>query len=350
MFGHRPAHRATIGRKAKALLGLISSAALVTAAFGIAPSLAGWTHTEYDNGPVSSLNCASGASVNTQASGQLISGEVAGNTLTSDLAAVVPLNVSNIAPATASSTTGATPATSIGGDAWTSALNVQALNSINITPTVQFPINSSLTVGTQYGRATDAGIATGASGAVTGAGDGTVSFQPTGSATSLGTLDLDTALSSVVGAQLSADVTQLANVSLSVGALGSITDEENGCQNLWQGIQNSAASVARSYLLADLKLNLTSSLVGKATTAISSAISGLGTALNLLEPSGSILNTTTVDPTTHTSLTGALTSLLNVTAILPGVNIQSNFDRVASDRNDQLGRSLDQPRHGRDFG
>ncbi|HEX4442192.1 MAG TPA: choice-of-anchor G family protein [Galbitalea sp.] len=308
-------------RRTKAIAAAVTVAALAIAGLGIAPSLAGWTRTLYDNGPASTLNCSAGATVNTQASGQLISGEVAGNLLTSDLATVAPLNVSNIAPATASSTTGATPATAIGGSAWTSALNVQALNSINITPTVQLPLNSSLTVGTQYGRATSGGIATGASGAVSGAGDGTVKFQPTGSATSFGTLSLQTALSSAIGATLASDVSQLSNASLTIGALGSITDEQNGCQNLWQGIQNTAASVARSYVLADLDLNLTSSLVGQTTTAISAAVTGLGTTLNALEPSGSILNTAAVDPTTHTSLTGALTSLLNVATILPGVGI-----------------------------
>jgi hypothetical protein len=321
MFARIVSRVAAARRRTKAIAAAITVAAFAIAGLGIAPSLAGWTRTLYDNGPASTLNCSAGATVNTESSGQLISGEVAGNVLTSDLAAVAPLGVSNVAPATTSSTTGATSATAIGGDAWTSALNVQALSSINVTPTVRLPLNSSLTVGTQYGRATAGGIATGASGAVSGAGNGTVSFQPTGSATAFGTLDLDTALSSAIGSQLASDVSQLSNASLTVGALGSITDEGNGCQNLWQGIQDTAASVARSYVLADLDLNLTSSLVGKTTTAISTAVTGLGTTLNALERSGTLLNTATVDPVTHTSLTGALTSLLNVGTILPGVNI-----------------------------
>lgn len=314
----------TLSRKARSTVAVIAATMVTVASFAVSPSLASWTRTDYDNGPASTLNCASSGIINTQASGALLSGKVAGVPLAGNIAAVTPLSVGNISPATASSPSGATPATSTTNDAWTSALSVQALSSIHLSPSVVLPLSSSLAVATQYGRATSGGIATGASGAVNGLGDGTVAFQtatptlPTLPAT--GTLDLGTALSSVVGTQLSSDITQLADASVSVGALGSITDQENGCQNIWQGIQNSAAGVARSYLLAALQLNLTSSVVGRTTTAFGTTVTELGTTLNQLEPSGSPIDTTAVDPVTHTSLTGALTSLLNVTP-LPGVSV-----------------------------
>jgi hypothetical protein len=311
-------------RKTRSLLAIAIATVATLASFAVAPSLASWTSTDYDNGPAAALDCASPDILNTQASGTLLDGEVGGVPLTGNLAAAIPLTVTNLSPATASSPSGAAPATNLANDAWISALSVAALSTVHVTPSVVLPLSSSLAVATQYGRATAGGIATGASGAVNGLGDGTVAFQTTSPAVptlpATGTLDLGTALSSVVGAQLSSDITQLSDASLTMGALGSITDDENGCQDIWQGIQDSAASVARSYLLAALQLNLTSSLVGRTTTAIGTTVTSLGTALGALEPTGTALNTATVDPATHTSLAGALTTVLALSP-LPGVTV-----------------------------
>jgi hypothetical protein len=294
--------RAIVGRRTKAAVALVSSAALVVTAFGIAPSLAGWTHTEYDNGPVSSLNCSSGTPFTTTSWAQEIAGQVAGIPLDSHLAGALGLTVDSGTPhSTATGGAGSSGLTYLGSDAWDSNLQVGALDSISLGAGVTVPVSQNTGIETQFARATATGIATGASGAITTAAGGLVSLQaPTASTPGVGSVSLDSALSATIGDKLAGNVSDLANASLDVGALGSTTTLDS-CNALWQGMTD-AASVVRHYVLAKLGLDFTSSGIGTVTTDATNSVTALQATLDGLLPAG----TTIANGTVTTALTSAI--------------------------------------------
>lgn len=297
--------RVLAGRRAKAIVALVSAAALTVAAFGVAPSLAGWTRTEYDHGAVSPLNCSSGTPFTTAAWAQEIAGQVAGIPLDSHLAGVLGLSVASGTPhSTATGGAGSSGLTYLGSDAWDSNLQVGALNSISLGASETLPVSQNTGVETQFARATGTGVATGASGAITTAAGGLVSLQsPTSTTPGVGSVSLDSALSGTIGDKLAGNVSELANASLDVGALGSVTTLDS-CNALWQGVTD-AASVVRSYVLAKLALNFTSSPIGTVTTDATNATTALQTTLNALLPVGTTVANSTV--------TSALTTAINAT-------------------------------------
>jgi len=289
-------------RRGKAIVAIVSASAVAIAGFGIAPSLAGWTRTEYANGPVSSLNCATGTSFTTNAWAQEIAGQVAGVGVDPSLAGVAGISVQSGSPhSTVTNGLGASGLSYLGGDAWDSALVAGALNSISLGASLTLPLSQNTGAETQFASATKAGVATGASGAITTAGGGLVSLQsPSASTPGVGSIDLESALSATLGQKLGAAAGNLADASLSVGALGSETSLDS-CDSLWQGMSD-AASVVRSYVLARLGLNLTSPLVGTTVTDATTAVTGLTGTLNLLQPAGTAVTATSV----LTALTNAI--------------------------------------------
>jgi hypothetical protein len=311
-----------VGRKTKAIIAVVSSVAAVVAAIGVVPSLAGWTHTEVDHGSLASLGCSTPGTFASQAWGQEIAGEVANISLDSHLAGVLGITVnSGIPSSTAIGGAGTHGLTSLGNDAWSSDLQVGALNAIDLGAGVTLPISSNLGVETQYGRATSTGIATGASGAVTTAGDGLVSLGTVDSSTpGVGSIDLDTALSAAIGNKLGGDVSELADASLDVGALGSTTSVDS-CNDLWAGLSD-ATQVARKYVLAKLALNFSSAAVGAAVTDTKTSVNTLQTQLNGLESNGSLLGLGTV--------TSALTTAISSSTSLVGVSIGAPTTATAS--------------------
>ena len=302
----------SLSRRMKSVIAVATSAVAMLVAVGITPSLASWTDTEFDHGAVAPLDCATSADFTTQAWGQELAGQVAGIPLDNHLAGALGITVnSGIPKSSATGGAGSAGLTYLTNDAWASNLQVGALNSIDLGAGVTLPIGQNLGVETQYGRATTGGVATGASGAVTTSGDGLVSLDtPTSATPGVGSVSLGSALSSIVGTQLSGDVTQLANASLTVGALGSTTQVDS-CNALWQG-QTDAAAVIRHYVLAKLGLTFDSSLIGTATstalgsvnTVTKASNATLATALNSLQPLGAVTGTTL------NSVTSTLSGLL----------------------------------------
>ena len=302
--------RAERGRRTKATVAIVGTAAVVLAGFGIAPSLAGWTRTEFDNGAASSLNCSAGSQYTTNSWAQEIAGQVAGTALDPSLVGASGIAVESGAPHSAVvSGSGADGLSYLGNDAWDSSLAAGALNAISLGATLTLPLTQNTGTETQYARATVAGTATGASGAVTTAGNGLVSLgSPNSSAPGVGSVDLDSALSATVDQKLGGAASELADVSLSIGALGSETSLDS-CDALWAGMTD-AASVVRSYVLAKLGLTFTSSLVGTTVTDATNSVNSLASTLNLIEPAGTSVTTGSVLTALGTAISNTTSPLL----------------------------------------
>ncbi len=305
-----PTRRAARGRRTKAIIAIVSITVVVVAGFGIAPSLAGWTRTEYDNSSVASLNCSSGSQYTTNSWAQDIAGQVAGSALDPALADASGIAVESGSPhSTVVSGSDATGLTYLGNDAWDSSLAAGALDGLSLGSTRTLPLSQDTGIETQYARATTAGTSTGASGAVTSAGNGLVSLgTPDSSAPGIGSLDLDSALSATVGQKLGGAASELADVSLNVGALGSETSLDS-CDALWAEITD-AASVVRSYVLSKLGLTFTSSLVGTAVTDATDSVNSLTSTLNLIEPTGTSVTTGSVLTALGTAISNTTSPLL----------------------------------------
>jgi hypothetical protein len=316
MIRRLQALRATLRRHIRATIAIGAATALMVTAFGITPSLAGWTRVEFDNGPAGSLNCASGTPFTTTSWAQEIAGQVAGIPLDSHLAGVLGLTTTSGTPhSTATGGAGSTGLTYLGSDAWDSNLQAGALNAISLGAGVTLPISQNTGAETQFARATSTGIATGASGAITTASGGLVSLQtPTSTTPGVGSVSLDSALSATVGDKLAGNASELTNASLDVGALGSVTTLDS-CDALWQGATD-AASVVRSYVLAKLGLDFSSSTIGTVVTDATNSVGTLGTALNALEPTGTVVSASGVT-TALTTAIDATTAPLAVTIASP---------------------------------
>jgi len=324
-----------LGRKPKGMVAIGVAIATVISTFAIAPSLASWTDTEYDHGAVSPLNCAAAGTYTTNAWGQEVAGSVGTTQLDPNLAGVLGVTTTSGVPAsTATGGAGSTGLNNLGDDAWSNTLNAGALNAVSLGLGVALPLGQNLGAETQYARATSTGVATGASGVLTSAGGGLVSLTtPTSTTPSMGSISLDSALSAIVGTKLSTDVTQLADASLTVGALGS-TSQLDSCNALWQA-KSDAASVVRSYVLAKLGLTFDSSLIGTATsTAVGSvntitktSNATLASALNALPQIGAVTGPTL--STVTSTLNGLLPSTgsgLDVSLAPTTVQVGVTFD------------------------
>jgi hypothetical protein len=288
-------------RKISGAVASIGIVAVVVTAVGIAPSLASWTDAEYVNGDVGSLACGSTGTFNSTAWGQMIAGQVAGTPLDGHLAELLGVTTTSGHPnSTAVVGPGAT-ATSLGNDAWSSNLQVGALDAIDLGAGLTVPLSQNTGADTQYARATSGGLAVGASGAITTGSGGAVQVgTPISTAPGVGSLSLANALSGTVGDELAGKTGELSNTSLAIGALGS-TSTLDSCNAQWQGLSD-AASVVRDYVISKLGLQFSSSLVGDTVTAADNTVNGLTATLNNLQPLGAV---------TDGSVTSALTNALS---------------------------------------
>jgi hypothetical protein len=322
-----PRHRRRSSRRLAAVLAAAATIAVVST--GVVTSQASWNDNEYVDGSVTASNCATtGVPMNTTSWARVLSGAVSGQSL-DPVAALQGVTVSNAAPATSSSATGAT-ATSLGSDAWSSNLSLSALNSLNIGAGVTLPFGTNTGAYTQWGRDTATGLSSAASGAVTSAAGGVASLGPPSTAPpQLADLTLSNLLTPVLGTGgITTTASQLSDVHLGVGAVGALATLD-GCRSLWSG---TAAALTRQYLLASLKLQLTSSVISNLNASLGTAVTGLETTLNgITGPS------TSVTGSALTAVTNSLNSALNlniagVTVSLGKVNsltVGATFDLSA---------------------
>jgi hypothetical protein len=265
-------------RKAVALLagGL---ATVVVAAIGIPVSAASWVDREWVTTSVGALDCDDAGVVNSTAWGRVLTGALSGQSL-SPVAAVDGVTVSNLAPATSSSASSAATTTSLGSDAWTTALNLTTLPGLSVGAGVALPFGTNTGAYTQYGRATSSGLSVGASGAVTSAGSGVVALETPAAATPrVATLQLSTLLdASLPGLGVTAG--RLTDAKLRIGTVGAIASYAS-CDPLWNGSAPGGALV-REYLVNDLGLDVTSTLVTDLATSITGSLTTLEATLDAL--------------------------------------------------------------------
>jgi len=294
-------------RRAAGIGGLL--ALVIVLPFAVSGSLGAWDEVEVVNRQVGALDCGANTSFASTAWGRVVSGALGGSSL-DGVAALKGLTVTNTAPATSSVATGASPSHDATNDAWTSALDLSALSAVDIGAGVHLPFGAGTGVYTQYGRATAAGRSTGASGAVTSAANGLVSLDaPTGGTPTLGSLMLSSVLSTVISDQLGANASRLADVGLSIGAVGSTADLD-ACGAAWAAQGDQSAYVTRDYLVSSLGLGLKSSILTAVQAALTSTLTTTESTLDgLLAPGTSITGTTL------TGLTSVLNPLLNLTVL-----------------------------------
>lgn len=279
--------------------GTTFAAVLVTGT--ITSSAASWTDREYDRSAVQALDCSAVENMDTRAWGRVLTGQL----LTAQLdpiAALDGITVTNLQPATDSTgTSTAAPVTNLGSDAWSGALGLSVLNSLDLGAGLVLPLDAGTGAYTQYGRATNAGDMAAASGAVTTQAGGLASLTtPDANTPKLGTLRLSSVIDSVLPG-LGVPVGALSDVDLEVGAVGSIA-ELDGCAATWDQ-EALADELNREYLVAGLDLAYTSDLVSGLGTSLATTLDTLETTLNGLL-------TAQVPPTAISSLTSSLTGVL----------------------------------------
>ncbi len=266
-------------------LGRRIAATVATAALGslvlsltVTSSTASWTDREWDTGGLLALNCAAPGAVDARAWGRVLAGQLQGASL-DPIAATDGITVTNLAPATSS--TGASlaaPVSSLGSDAWSAALGLSALSSLNLGAGLLLPLDAGTGVYTQYGRAASTGQQVGASGAVTTQSGGLASLDPpTSSTPRLGTLRLSSVLDSLVAGS-GTPVGRLSDVALQIGAVGSIAAFD-GCGALWSPATTSSR-LSREYLVSGLGLGFTSDLVSGFGTSLQGTLTTLQSTLN----------------------------------------------------------------------
>jgi len=267
-----------VGRSALAALAA-GVAAVVVAAVGIPVSAASWVDREWATASMGALDCDDAGVVNSTAWGRVLTGSLSGQSL-APVAAIDGVTVSNLAPAMSSSASSAAATTSLGSDAWTTALNLTTLPGLSVGAGVTLPFGTNTGAYTQYGRATSSGLSVGASGAVTSAGSGVVALETPAAATPrLATLHLSTLLDSSLPG-LGVTTGRLADAKLRIGAVGAIASYAS-CDPLWSGGAPGAALV-REYLVNDLGLDVTSSLVTDLSTSITGSLTTLEATLDAL--------------------------------------------------------------------
>lgn len=288
--------------------GVAALAAAVTGVLALAlavpPSAASWVDTEWVSAPVGALQCGETGAVDATAWGRVLTGSLSGRSL-EPVAAIDGLTVANTG--VSSTATSAAATTNLGSDAWTSSLGLAALSSLNVGGGVTLPFGTNTGSYTQYGRATSPGLSVGAAGAVTSAGSGVVALETPGAATPrLATLQLSTLLDSSLPG-LGVTTSQLADVRLRLGALGAIATYDS-CGPLWRGTAPGAA-LTREYLVDDLGLDLTSSLITDTAATVRGSLTTLEATIDALDYA-----TTTIPA----ALTAALASALDLGVVSLG--------------------------------
>lgn len=282
----------------------------VAAAFAVTPASANWQDIEYDHAPLTTVSCSNGAGFDTTAWGRVLSGSLGTESL-DPVVAAQGITSSNLAPAVASVSSGATPSVDLGNDAWSSSLDLRALSSLALGVGATLPLNTDAGVYTQYARAAASGQSAGASGALTSAVGGLVSLEaPTGATPGVGDLDLATILDAVVADELGAGLAdRLADVGLEIGAVGAKADSD-GCAAAWSSAVDPSSFVNRGYLLSSLALGLKSSILGALTGTVAGSLDATQATLDALLAPG-----TSITGTTLGTLTSALNPILAMTVL-----------------------------------
>ena len=254
-------------------------AAVVVAALAIPVSAASWVDREWTTTSVGALSCANPGVANATSWGRVLTGTLSGRSL-DPVAAIDGVTVANLAPATSSSATSAAATTSLGSDAWTTALALSTLPGLSLGAGVTLPFGTNTGAYTQYGRATSSGLSVGAAGAVTSAGSGVVALETPAAATPrLATLQLSTLLDSSLPG-LGVATGRLTDVGLRIGTVGAIATYDS-CNRLWTGAAPGTA-LTREYLVNDLGLDAKSSLVTDLSTTIKNSLTSLESTLDAL--------------------------------------------------------------------
>lgn len=279
------------------LAAALATLAAATTAIAVSTpmSLASWRDAEWVTATARVMECGDPETIDSTAWGRVLTGSLLGRPL-DPIAAIDGITVTNtdeISVATSDADTN-----DVGEDAWTTDLNLAALSLLDLGAGVTLPFGTNTGVYTQYGRATSDGVSVGASGAVTSTG-GIASLEPPGSATPrLATLRLADVLDSVLpGVGMTSAL--LADLRVRVGAVGAIA-ELDSCDALWAK-EAPGSDLERDYLVADLGLDVTSTVVTDIASAIRSALNGLESTLDGLD-----FVTTTIPGTLTTALNSAL--------------------------------------------
>ncbi len=300
-------------RMAGGIAGFTITAIVAAAIPGVALTNASWTSTEWVHGSVGTENCATATNFSTRGAGKLIGGTLLGTNL-DNLAALDGVTVTNEAGGVA---VVPASATSLGSDAYANPLDVSALGAINVSlgSLLQLPLGNPVGVLNQYGQAHQNGSSAGAAGVVNNSGGiALIAGPPSASVPSFATFDL----ASLLGTLGLGSVAGLADVKLSLGAVGS-SAQLNGCNALWT--KNIAANLQRKYVIAGLTTNLDSPLVGDLVSSVNSTTSLLTNTVNGISGNAGLITGVT------SNITNALGPILAVAGIgTPTATVSASVD------------------------
>lgn len=297
-------------RRGVAMLAMVATAGLGVAVM-VPPSLASWSDAEYVTAPVSTIECGDPGVADARAWGRVLSGNVLGQPL-DPVAAIDGVTVSNLAPSVTSTASSAAATNDLGSDAWSTDLNLAALNLLDIGAGIRLPLGAGTGVYSQYGRTTTTGLSVGAAGAVTSAAGGVASLEPPASATPR---QATLRLSDVLGpTPAGLPVGRVADLGLRVGAVGAIASLD-ACESLW-ALTAPGPDLTREYLISDLGLDVTSTTIGNFATGLRTSLRGLETSLDALLAPG-----TSITGSALTSITGVLNGALNLNVLGIGISL-----------------------------
>lgn len=250
------------------------TAAVVVATLSITSSQAAWTDNEYDQANFGALDCSNNAGFDTTAWGRIVTAELAGIPV-DPIAELNGLTVDNLLDAdpTVSEPHDVATPNDLTDNAWSSNVDLSALSLLNASVGVGLFSSPDVGVYTQYGDAEANGVSTGASGVITTSEGGVTLGSADPNPPGIGSLSLQSLLSEIIGDELGGAVANLADLSLDVGAVSSITTLD-ACAPLWD---DQADAVTRDYLIAGLDLSFQSAAVGALVTGITNLINTLDT-------------------------------------------------------------------------
>jgi hypothetical protein len=169
-------------------------------------------------------------------------------------------------------------------NAYVNSLNATALGAVDVNlgaggivdlaSILQLPLDNSLGVLNQYGRAASDGTAAAGSGLVTDSG-AVATADAGGGYPDLGSVNLKT-LVGAVNPAVAAGLSTIADAKLTVGAVSG-RESMDGCDAAFNGV---TSALTREYLVAGLGVNVNSSTVGALVTGLTSAVTGVQTAVN----------------------------------------------------------------------
>ena len=319
--GIRPARAAGPRPRRRRSLGIAGATALVASALvaqGGITTNASWTDGEWAHAPaVGTANCAdpTGGFI-ARGEGRALSGSLLGIDLDT-LAEARGVSVENDGSLASPTPIDANPVPGV-DSAWADPLDVTALSAVDVNlgrGLLKLPLDSRTGVLGQYAQAKDTGQAAGASGYVTETGG--IGLDPGTGYPDLASLSLSDLLASVNPA-VAGTLQDVTDVSLRTGAVAGRA-QIDGCAQAWApGTADPAAalagSVAREYLAASVRTDVTSPTVGALVSQVNSR---LGTLQGTLD---GLLSNTGVTSSIANAVSALLSGLLG-TLNLGGVSV-----------------------------